>query len=119
MESKINGSWLRQTRGTYTYKTGDWTYEELKEHRRELLDEKALVWGALGFDQTHMTTAQIVADRATTLRGPFGWVKVLWRRAMIARIVAALLLACALTALPACKGPCGNVVTRGVDLRRC
>ena len=57
----------RRTRGSYTYKNGDWTYEELAGHRARLLADERTVWGALGFQDTHMVTADEVADKALAL----------------------------------------------------
>ncbi len=78
-EPSATGATLKEWHGeSYVYQTGDWSYEELKAHKRELLAEKKLVWGALGFEKTWMTTAQEVADRALALR--HHWFKRLWMR---------------------------------------
>jgi hypothetical protein len=73
-EKRVAGYEPRKMSGSYEYKDGDWTYEELLQHRAELLRDQRVVWAALGFDKPWLVTAEEVAAKARLLRGPFGWV---------------------------------------------
>jgi hypothetical protein len=79
-EKQATGEQPRPMSGGYTYKDGDWTYEELSEHRSKLLLEQRIVWDALGFNSPWLVTAEEVAKEARSLRRPFGWVLVWVRR---------------------------------------
>ena len=68
-EQRSQGYSPRQTRGTYTYGDGDWTYEELSEQKATFVRELREIQEALGMPGFHVH--EDVLDAIERMRNPW------------------------------------------------